>query len=185
MQSSFVGIKKGPNPTFIVKFLLDDYHVNVSYWKAWRSREVAMEKSLGSMAASYALLSAYLGLLQAASPGTICAIENEKDPNGGMRFKYCFVAYGASIQGYKFMRKVIVVDGTSMKGKYGGCLVSACAQDANFQVFPLAFGIIDSENDAVWEWFFRQLSSFVQDSPDLVFISDRHNSISKGITEVS
>lgn len=52
MQSRFVGIKKGPNPVSIQKMLLDDYHVNVSYWKAWRAREIAMENSLGSMAGS-------------------------------------------------------------------------------------------------------------------------------------
>jgi len=42
------------------------------------------------------------------------------------------------------MRKVIVVDGTSMKGQYGGCLISTCCQDGNFQIFPLAFGIVNS-----------------------------------------
>lgn len=83
------------------------------------------------------------------------------------------------------MRKVIIVDGTSLKGKYGGCLVSVCAQDANFQIFPLAFGIVDSENDDVWEWFFRKLSAFVDDSTETVFISDRHASIYIGLRRVS
>jgi len=63
MQSCFLGIKRGPNAAVIMKFLLDDYHVSISYWKAWRAREVAMEKSLGSMAGSYTLIPAYAGLL--------------------------------------------------------------------------------------------------------------------------
>lgn len=130
------------------------------------------------------MLPAYLSLLQTSNPGSHCYIEKDEDPNGGSRFKYCFVAYGASVNGYKCMRKVIVVDGTSLKGRYGGCLVSACAQDANFQIFPLAFGIVNSENDDAWAWFFYKLSSFVPDCSDLVFISDRHASIYNGLRQV-
>ena len=68
-----------------------------------------------------------------------------------------FVAYGASISGYQSMRKVVVVDGTSLKGKFGGCLLTASAQNGNFQVFPLAFAVVDSENDDAWECFFQKL----------------------------
>jgi len=38
------------------------------------------------------------------------------------------------------MKRVIVIDGAHLKGKYGGCLLTASAQDPNFQVYPLAFG---------------------------------------------
>lgn len=55
-----------------------------------------MENCLGSMARSYALLPAYLALLQPANTGTLYHLEHEEDPNGGRRFKYYFVAYGAS-----------------------------------------------------------------------------------------
>ncbi|CAD5316262.1 unnamed protein product [Arabidopsis thaliana] len=82
MQSRFLGIKRGPNAAVIRKFLLDDYHVSISYWKAWRAREVAMEKSLGSMAGSYALIPAYAGLLQQANPGSLCFTEYDDDPTG-------------------------------------------------------------------------------------------------------
>ncbi|CAA7044462.1 unnamed protein product [Microthlaspi erraticum] len=184
MQSKFVGIKKGPNPGELRKILLDDYHVNVSYWKAWRARELAMDHAMGSRAGSYALLTAYLSLLQTANPGTRCVLEHESDSTGALRFKYTFVAYGASIAGFPYMRKVIVVDGTSLKGRFGGCLLSACAQDANFQIFPLAFAVVDSEKDNSWAWFMGQLKMFVNDSPDLVFFSDRHPSIYPAIAMV-
>jgi len=132
MQSCFLGIKSGPNVVVIWKFLLDDYHVSISYWKAWRAREVAMEKSLGSMAGSYALIPAYAGLLQQVNTGSMCFTEYDDQPNGPHRFKYQFIAFTASIKGYAYMWKVIVVDGTSMKSRYGGCLISACCQDGNF-----------------------------------------------------
>ncbi|WZZ52813.1 hypothetical protein YC2023_052920 [Brassica napus] len=87
-----------------------------------------------------------------------------------------FVALGASVKGYQYMRKVIVVDGTHLKGKYAGCLLTASAQDGNYQIFPLAI--------ASWEWFFKQLKTFVTNIGGLVFVSDRNSSIYKGLSKV-
>ena len=171
-------------PSTIRKILLDDFHVNVSYWKSWRGREVRMELALGSMAGSYALMPAYLGLLQTTNPGSICCLHKEENSDGSMMSKYAFIAFGASIKGYRYMRKVVVIDGTRLKGRYGGCLLSACCQDGNFQIFPLAFGIVDSENEDAWEWFLSQLKTFVEDAHHLVFVSDRHGSIYNPIGKV-
>ncbi|KAL0885879.1 hypothetical protein Bca101_009862 [Brassica carinata] len=184
LQSRFVGIKVGPTAAAIRKILLDEFHVNVSYWKAWRARELALDHAMGTMVGSYSLMPAYLALLESSNEGTRCFLESEEAEGGERRFKYCFVAYGASISGYAAMRKVVVVDGTSLKGKFGGCLLSAVAQDGNFQVFPLAFAVVNSENDNAWEWFFQKLQTFVFDDPELVFISDRHASISTGLRKV-
>ena len=75
------------------------------------------------------------------------------------------------------MRRVIVIDGAHLKGKYLGCILTASCQDAYFQVFPLAFGVVDNENDAAWEWFFWVLSTAIPDSSKISFVSDRHSSI--------
>ena len=83
------------------------------------------------------------------------------------------------------MRKVIIIDGTHLRGRYGGCLIAASAQDANFQVFPFAFGIVNSENDDVWTWFMERLTDTISDDPDLVFVSDRHLSIYASIRKVT
>ncbi|RID79520.1 hypothetical protein BRARA_A02253, partial [Brassica rapa] len=184
IQSRFIGIKRGPTPATIRKLMLDDFNVNVSYWKSWRSREIAMESVLGSMAGSYALMPVYMGLLQTTNPGSICALKTTENSDGGTLFKYAFIAFGASIKRYRYMRKVIIIDGTSLKGRYGGCLMSACVQDGNFQNFPLAFAVVDSENDASWEWFLTQLKEFFFDSGHLVFVSDRHGSIYNAIGTV-
>ena len=81
----------------------------------------------------------------------------------------------------RLLTQVICVDGTFLHGKYRGTLLFASAQDANIQIFPLAFAVVDSENDLSWGWFFRQMTNVVADSSDLVFVSDRHRSISKGV----
>lgn len=161
-----------------------DHDVDISYWKVCRSRDVAIDKVKGTSQSSYSQLPDYLHRLRAANPGTITELLTETVEGGGTRFKYMFVAFGASIAGYASMRKVIVVDGTHLKGKYAGCLPTASAQDGNYQIFPLAFAMVDSENDMSWEWFFRELSAFVDGSEGLVFVSDRHASIYKAISQV-
>jgi len=92
-----------------------------------------------------------------------------------------FIFFGASIAGFHYMRRVVVVDGTFLHGSYKGTLLTALAQDGNFQIFPLAFGVVDTENDESWRWFFTHLKVVIPEATDLAIISDRHKSIGKGI----
>ena len=106
----------------------------------------------------------------------------ETDTEG--HFKYCFMAIGACIEGWKYCRPNISVDGTFLKSKYGGTLLAASTIDGNNQIFPLAFSIVDSENDASWRWFFENIKNSLGDREDLVVISDRHLSIPKSVHNV-
>lgn len=184
MRARFVGNGMGPRPNEIVQVMLGDHNVRISYWMAWRSREVAKEYAKRSPGSSYNLLPDYLNRPVLANPGTLAEIHTENDPTIGDRFKYMFLAVGASISVFKHMRNVIIVDGAHLRGKFAGCLLTASAQDGNYQVFPLAIGIVNSENDKAWEWFFTMLLQFVPNSETLVFISDRHSSIYYGIAKV-
>ncbi|XP_013739426.1 uncharacterized protein LOC106442270 [Brassica napus] len=67
------------------------------------------------------------------------------------------------------MRRVIVVDGTFLKNKYRGVLLVATAVDGNSNLYPIAFGVVDSDNDDSWGWFFRQLKVVIADCQDLAF----------------
>lgn len=174
----------GPTPGVVRDIMMNDHSVPISYWKAWKSREFAMEQGTGNADASYLGLPAYLTQLATANPGTIVSLETTPTPDGAQRFKYLFLSYGASVQGYQFMKNVVIIDGTHLKGKFRGCLLTASAQDGNNHIFPIGFGIVDSENDEAWTWFFTNLLSVVPDSEDLVFVSDRHNSIYSGIRKV-
>lgn len=161
-----------------------DHDIPITYWKAWKAREVAIDQGAGNPENAYLTLPLYLKNLANDNAGTIVGLETTPGPDGAERFMYLFLSFGASIVGYPYMRKVVIIDGTHLKGKYGGCLLTASAQDGNFQIFPLAFGIVDSENDKSWTWFFNKLLEVVADAEDLVFVSDRHNAIYAGIRRV-
>ncbi|KAG7532469.1 Zinc finger PMZ-type [Arabidopsis thaliana x Arabidopsis arenosa] len=167
-------------PNDISTMMLIKYGFEMKYWNSWKSLEHVKESVRGTAESGYERLPAYIHLIKKYNPGTIAHLEKD----GEDRFKYLFISFGACVKGFKFMRKVIVVDGSFLKGKYEGLLLVATAQDGNYQIFPIAFGIVDSENNAAWEWFFNRLQEVIPDSHDLVIISDRHQSIAKAITKV-
>ncbi|XP_070020845.1 uncharacterized protein [Nicotiana sylvestris] len=100
------------------------------------------------------------------------------------RFLYMFYAYGSSIAGWNHCRPVIAIDATFLKSKYRGVLMISVSKDANNQIFPLAFGIAESENNNSYEWYFSQLRNAIGSRENLIFLSDRHQAIANGIVKV-
>ncbi|KAM6541244.1 hypothetical protein CsatB_005691 [Cannabis sativa] len=180
IKTKFTTIKRVHTPNDIMKDMLDDYGVSMSYSKAWRSREKAIELVRGKTDESYQQLPMYLHMLKVANPGTITSLTtDDKD-----RFKYLYLAYAHSIKGWQHCRPIIVVDGTFMKSSYRGTLFTASTMDASNNIFPLAFGVGDSENDEAWEYFFTKLKETYGERKDLVIISDRHQSIENAVQTV-
>ncbi|XP_024015956.1 uncharacterized protein LOC112089207 [Eutrema salsugineum] len=175
-KSKYGNPENGPKALSLQQLVLEDLRVNASYMKCHRAKEFAVLGTRGEDSDSYMRLSQYLYLIKLANPGTVTALETEND-DGIVRFKYCFLAFGASIQGFRKVRHVLVLDGTHLTGRYKGVLMTCCGQDANFQVFPLAFAVVDSENDAAWTWFLGNVARLIADSKCLSIISDRCPSI--------
>ncbi|XP_038907134.1 uncharacterized protein LOC120092945 [Benincasa hispida] len=167
-------------PKDIVNKVRKELGVNISYYKAWRAKEHIMKSLKGDACESYALIPKFLMKLEELNPGTFTAYETDIDGH----FKYCYMAIGSSIEGWKHCRPNIFVDGTFLKCKYAGTLLTASTVDGNNENFPLAFSIVDSENDASWKWFFENIKNSFGEREGLVIISNRHLSIPQGIMSV-
>ena len=152
----------------------------MDYWKSHRTLKFAREIDERTPECGFESLPSYLYMIRRANPSTVTRLQI--DELG--RFMYVFLAFGASVNGFPFMRKVVVVDSTFLNGKYKGTLLTALAQDGNFQIFPIAFAVVDTENDDLWHWFFTQLKLLIPDDEGIAIISDRHNSIGKAIRNV-
>ncbi|KAK3204951.1 hypothetical protein Dsin_018997 [Dipteronia sinensis] len=101
---------------------------------------------------SFKLLPAYCHRLKEVNPGTITAMKT----NVANQFEYLFIAHAASLHGFHtVIRPVIAIDGTHLKGKFSGIMFVAICLDANNQVFPLAYGFGDVENEMSWTWFLK------------------------------
>ncbi|XP_062085526.1 uncharacterized protein LOC133791623 [Humulus lupulus] len=112
-------------------------------------------------------------------PGTLTDFVTEED-----RFKYCFLSLGVSRRGFRTRRPVLCVDDTFLKTKYGGQMLCVVALDANNHLYPVAFGIVDSENHDSWKYFMSKLKEAIGEVEDLAFVSDRHASITHALETI-
>ncbi|XP_062088595.1 uncharacterized protein LOC133795160 [Humulus lupulus] len=179
VRSSFDGQKETPKPKAIMT-IMQNNHMPITYWKAWKGKKLANNLLRGSLELSFQNLPAYLYMVRKMNPGTITHLEVDEDS----KFKYVFLAYGACIKGFRCMRKVIAVDGTWLKTKYKCVMLIATAEDGNFHQYPIDWAVVDSENDASWSWFLIKLQELIPDDSDLVFISDINQSIINGVSNI-
>ncbi|KAL1198660.1 hypothetical protein V5N11_027563 [Cardamine amara subsp. amara] len=184
LRSKYTNGKPGPRAVDIPAIVLDEMHVSISYMKGWHAKEKAITQARGTEEGSYNLLMRYLEVLKATNEGTLTDVVCTKSGEAKDKFKYLFFALGACIKSVDCMRKVLIVDATAIKAKFKGTLITASFQDGNFQIMPVAFGVVDRENDRSWSWFFCRLATIVPDAEDLVIVSDRHNSIYSAIRGV-
>ncbi|XP_021732607.1 uncharacterized protein LOC110699394 [Chenopodium quinoa] len=89
-------------------------------------------------------------------------------------FERVFWAFGPCIDGYKHCMPVICIDVTQLYGKYKGTLLVATSVDASFQVFSLAFALVEGENTSSWSWFLGCIGVHVMQRGGLCDISNRH-----------
>lgn len=81
-----------------------------------------------------------------------------------------------SIEGLNSCRPVISIDGTHLYGQYRGMMLVIVAVDAD-QLFPLAFAIVEGENNDSWRWFMACIRARVTQREELCIISNRHRGI--------
>ncbi|XP_068645108.1 uncharacterized protein [Aristolochia californica] len=147
----------------------DKYHISVEYAKAWRAKCKAIKAIYGDWDESYNLLPRFLDAIKEANPANEFILFCEEFGHERM-FKCVFWAFGS--------RPLISVDGTHLYGKYPHCLLIATTLDGNNGLFPLAFAIVESENQKSWEWFLACLDRFViKGKKPFTLISDRQKGL--------
>jgi hypothetical protein len=68
-----------------------------------------------------------------------------------------FWCFSQSAEAFKHCRPLVFVDGTFLTSKYWGVLMIVVGVDLNNQIVPLAFGLVEGENDDSWCWFMKHV----------------------------
>ncbi|XP_012849912.1 PREDICTED: uncharacterized protein LOC105969685 [Erythranthe guttata] len=122
--------------------------------------------------------------LQQRNPGTSVEWEHHAT-NHPSKFiiKYVFWAFKPCIDGFKYCSRVISVDGTYLYTKYKHKMLLVVCLDANQQVLPLAYAIVDEETASAWKWFFKCIDKHLLSgiSDGICIISDRGTGILSAI----
>ncbi|KAM3265088.1 hypothetical protein P3L10_002082 [Capsicum annuum] len=58
--------------------------------------------------------------------------------------------FATKVLRYNSSKPIVVVDGSQLKSTYIGTFVCASNLDGAGNILPLAYGVVDSENDASW-----------------------------------
>jgi hypothetical protein len=160
------------------------FKYKISYDKAWRTKQRALEDRFGSFFDSYDSVVRMLHTLKDRNPGTYVDVQHfflPEFPNVKVLHRV-FFSFNICIEAFSHCRPVLCVDGTFLTGKYRGQILTAIGQDGNNQLVPLAFAFVESENTESWLWFFRQLKiAVVKDKPNVCILHDRHAGILKAV----
>jgi hypothetical protein len=102
----------------------------------------------------YALLREYAQELVNQNPGTTVRIDVQLEPNpesATRTFKGVYVCLGAMKQGFKACgREFLGLDGLCMSGPFPGQLLTAVGIDANNEIYPVAYAVVDAPNKVTW-----------------------------------
>lgn len=182
---SFIEERLRDNINYKPKDILHDIHqqygITIPYKQAWRAKERGLAAIYGSSEEGYCLLPSYCEQIKRTNPGSIAELLTTGSDN---RFQRLFVSFRASLYGFlNGCLPILGLGGIQLKSKYLGTLLSATSFDADGGLFPLAFGVVDVENDESWMWFLselhRALEMNAQNIPQLTFLSNGQ----KGIIE--
>lgn len=145
-----------------------------------RGRLIALKLLEKEYAEQFAHLRGYVEEINTQNPGSVAFIDtylNDKGEDVFNRFYVCFHILKTQWAGS--CRPIIGLDGTFLKVAVKGVLLTAVGHDANNQIYPIAWAVVQSENADNWLWFVQQIKKDLnlEDGSRFVIISDR----SKGL----
>nr|KAJ0195226.1 hypothetical protein LSAT_V11C700348760 [Lactuca sativa] len=94
----------------------------------------ALGLMMGTPEGSFSKLQVYFHNMKKHNPGTVAYIKTDSED----RFECCFFVIGCAIRAFReCCRKVIIINGAHLKGKYKDTILHAVAMDGNSQILLL------------------------------------------------
>ncbi|XP_076945346.1 uncharacterized protein LOC143616392 [Bidens hawaiensis] len=152
---------------YIQTVVREKYKVIINKWMAYNAKRNAYKKLHGSMRDHYSKLGSYIEALRNANPSS--TFELLTAPTGFLRedsdassslesFFRLFVCFDGLKKGFLAgCGKVLCLDGYFLNTFLGGILLAAVGRDENNQMYPVAWDVVEGENNDSWEWFMDEL----------------------------
>ncbi|CAH9100469.1 unnamed protein product [Cuscuta europaea] len=108
-------------------------------------------------------------------------------PDAPPVFQRIYICFGPVKRGFlDGCRKVIGLDGCFLKGQLKGEILTAVGRDANNQMYPIAWAVVEIENSSSWTWFLELLKKDLEitTAESWTLISDQQKGLSNVISHV-
>ncbi|XP_021766110.1 uncharacterized protein LOC110730595 [Chenopodium quinoa] len=102
-------------------------------------------------------------------------------------FQRLFVCFDVGKKGWLAgCRRLLCVDVCFLKTFLGGQLLVAAGRDANDQMYPVAWAVVEGENNDSWAWFMTEVKVCLQlgEGHGLEIILDEHQSILDAVANI-
>jgi hypothetical protein len=157
------------------------YNMEPSRYKLGRARKAALAVVHGDEIKQFSLLWQYGNELISRNPLSSFYVHLE---NG--LFSTCYMCLAACKIGWlKGCRPIICLDGTFIKTKYGGQLLTAVGIDGNDAIYPIAMAVVETECYSSWTWFLATLKQDLNivNTAAFTIMSDKQKGLIKGVQE--
>ncbi|KAL2930621.1 Antiviral helicase SKI2 [Bienertia sinuspersici] len=170
----------------IIETVKRAYRVLISRDVAYKVKYHAHKLLHGSMKDHYLKVGRYLKFMKQNSPDTKLVLVTDQESRPEV-FKRLFVCFDGVAKGWiEGCRKVLCVDACFLKTFLGGQLLAAIGRDGNDQMYPVAWAVVEGENNQSWEWFINKVKQSLQlnDGAGMAIISDEHQSILSAVAKL-
>ena len=139
------------NPTWSLErmrtTIQEEMFAMVSISKLKRAKAIVMQKALDATKGQYQLLYRYQIELLRSNPGSTVIVKKELQLEPPV-FQRMYICLDACKKGFMAgCRKVLGLDGCFFKGATNGELLCAIGRDANNQMYPIAWVVVEKENN--------------------------------------
>ncbi|KAL8485724.1 hypothetical protein ACS0TY_027854 [Phlomoides rotata] len=117
-------------------------------------KNVSTEKLEGCPDAQFAKLWDYADKIKRTNPGSTVIVGTEDNEDEEKKFSRFYMCLQAVKSGFRDgCRPIIRVDECHLKGPHKGILLTAVGVDANNNLYPIAWAIVNTESRETWGWF--------------------------------
>ncbi|KAG7563172.1 Transposase MuDR plant [Arabidopsis suecica] len=163
-----------------------EYKLEVTPDQCAKAKTKVLREKRASHDIHFARIWDYQSEVLTRNPGTEFNIETVAGPVIGskQRFYRLYICFQAQRDSWKqTCRPVIGIDGAFLKWDIKGHLLAAVGRDGDNRIVPIAWAVVEIENDDNWDWFLRQISASLGlcQMSDLAILSDKQSGLVKAI----
>uniref|UniRef100_A0A803Q0P6 MULE transposase domain-containing protein n=1 Tax=Cannabis sativa TaxID=3483 RepID=A0A803Q0P6_CANSA len=186
--------------------LKDQFRIEATNRQLWKARQKAREHGGFNYTHSYGNLRRCAAMIYKTNPRSVAIIQsnlvpieqnledenlevnNLETPIMKPQFNRIFICYsGVKTSFLTACRPFFGLDGCHLKGPYKGILLAAVGLDANLHFYPIAYAVVEAENNSSWKWVLDLLRNEIGDThrgQPWSIMSDRQKGLIEAVTNI-